>query len=234
MEKQQVNDPEGLRAQIKRGPVKAGAAALLACALATGGMLAYFTGTDTVVNEFKISEGLANKVEVVEPSWDETDADGDGVPDAAQNLVPLQTVAKDPAVRNGSDIPAWCYIELKVPTAEVSVLAEDGTPGAAETRELFTYTVNEGWTEFKAPTVADGYTTHLYVADDPVAAGATTGALFDSVTLVNLVEAQGTSGADEITVTAHAIQAEGIEGNGEDAWDFYKAQNAPKAEEPGA
>lgn len=201
------------------------AAAALALALGTGGMLAYFTGTDTVENEFTVSAGMANKIEVVEPSWDTTDADGNGVPDAAEDLVPLQEVAKDPAVANKSDVEAWAFIQVKVPTAEVSLLNEDGTPGEPSMAELFTYEVNAGWAEFGEPVTADGYTTHTYLCQQKVAAGAVTPAVFDSVTLVNLVEAQGTSGADSIDVTGMAIQAEGFD-SPEAAWAAYRGQNA--------
>ncbi len=211
----------------KRAKAKALITAGVAGALVVGAMgtFAYFTGTDTVENVFTMSEGLADKIEVVEPGWDLTDEDANGVPDAAENLVPLQTVAKDPAVKNGSDIEAWCFVQVKVPTAEVSVVGEDGAPVAAASHELFTYEVNEGWTQSGDPVVADGYTTHTYLCDAQVAAGATSPALFDDVTLINLVEAQGNSGADKITVDGHAIQAEGF-ADAASAWAAYGAQNA--------
>ena len=211
----------------KRAKAKALITAGVAGALVVGAMgtFAYFTGTDSVENVFTMSEGMTDKIEVVEPAWDLTDADANNVPDAAENLVPLQTVAKDPAVKNGSDVAAWVFIQVKVPTAEVSVVGEDGAPVAAASHELFTYTVKDGWTEHGTPTVADGYTTHTYLCDAQVAAGATSPALFDDVTLINLVEAQGTSGADKITVDGHAIQAEGF-ADAASAWAAYSAQNA--------
>lgn len=224
MEQNETREAEKLHRLIKKGPAKACIAALLTAALATGGMLAYFTGTDTVVNEFNVSAGLTDQIEVVEPSWDTTDADGDGIPDAAQDIVPLQTLPKDPAVHNKSDIDAWCFIEVKVPTAEVSVIGEDGTPSPAVSQDLFTYTVNEGWTVHGTPSVADGYTTYTYLCSTPIAPDGKTPALFNDVTLVNLVEAQGHQGADAITVIGHAIQTEGFS-TPEAAWAAYTAQN---------
>ena len=199
----------------------------VAAALMVGtlGTFAYFTGTDTVENVFSVSEGLTDKIEVVEPNWSTTDDDGDGTPDAAQNLVPLQTVAKDPAVSNKSDVAAWCFMQVKVPTATVSVVGEDGAPEEAASHELFTYKLNSGWTETGTPVVADGYTTHTYLCDTQTAAGAKTPAVFDDVTLINLVEAQGTSGADKITAIGHAIQAEGFDTPAA-SWAAYSAQNA--------
>lgn len=194
--------------------------------LALAGIGAYFTGTDTVENKFDISAGLTDKITVFEENWDTTDADDNGIPDAAEHVVPLQTLAKDPVVKNESDVEAWLFCQIKVPTANVSVVGEDGTPEAAASHELFTYTVNEGWTESGTPVVADGYTTHTYLYNTKVAANSQTAkAVFDDVTLINLVEAQGVAGPDQIDVIGHGIQAEGLD-TAAAAWTAYTAQNA--------
>lgn len=186
---------------MKSKPAKAGVSVALVGTLALAGIGAYFTGTDTVENKFDISAGLTDKITVVEENWDTTDADTNGIPDAAEHVVPLQTIAKDPVVKNESDVEAWLFCQIKVPTANVSVVGEDGTPEAAASHELFTYTVNEGWTESGTPVVADGYTTHTYLYNTKVAANSQTAkAVFDDVTLINLVEAQGVSGPDQIDV----------------------------------
>lgn len=100
------------------------------------------------------------------------------------------------------------------------------TTKAAASHELFTYTVNEGWTEHGTPVVADGYTTHTYLYNTKVAASSQTAkAVFDDVTLINLVEAQGVSGPDQIDVIGHGIQAEGLD-TAAAAWTAYTAQNA--------
>lgn len=191
-----------------------------------GAALISFTGTDTVENKFDISAGLTDKITVVEENWDTTDADTNGIPDAAEHVVPLQTLAKDPVVKNESDVEAWLFCQIKVPTANVSVVGEDGTPEAAASHELFTYTVNEGWTESGTPVVADGYTTHTYLYNTKVAANSQTAkAVFDDVTLINLVEAQGVAGPDQIDVIGHGIQAEGLD-TAAAAWTAYTAQNA--------
>lgn len=205
---------------------KAAASVALAGTLALAGIGAYFTGTDTVENKFSISDGLTDKITVVEDNWDTTDADGNNIPDAAEHVVPLQTIAKDPVVKNESDVDAWLFCQVKVPTASVSVVGEDGAPQAAASHELFTYTVNEGWTESGTPVVADGYTTHTYLYNTKVAANSQTAkAVFDNVTLINLVEAQGVAGADQIDVIGHGIQAEGLD-TAAAAWAAYTAQNA--------
>lgn len=149
---------------MKSKPAKAVLSVALVGALGFAGVMgAYFTGQDTKENKFDISAGLTDKITVVEENWDTTDADTNGIPDAAEHVVPLQTIAKDPVVKNESDVETWLFCQIKVPTANVSVVGEDGSPEAAASHELFTYTVNEGWTESGTPVVADGYTTHTYL-----------------------------------------------------------------------
>lgn len=78
---------------MKSKPAKAGVSVALVGTLALAGIGAYFTGTDTVENKFDISAGLTDKITVVEENWDTTDADTNGIPDAAEHVVPLQTIA---------------------------------------------------------------------------------------------------------------------------------------------
>lgn len=120
---------------MKSKPAKAGVSVALVGTLALAGIGAYFTGTDTVENKFDISAGLTDKITVVEENWDTTDADDNGIPDAAEHVVPLQTLAKDPVIKNESDVEAWLFCQIKVPTANVSVVGEDGTPEAAASHE---------------------------------------------------------------------------------------------------
>lgn len=110
---------------MKSKPAKAGVSVALVGTLALAGIGAYFTGTDTVENKFDISAGLTDKITVVEENWDTTDADTNGIPDAAEHVVPLQTIAKDPVVKNESDVEAWLFCQIKVPTANVSVVGDD-------------------------------------------------------------------------------------------------------------
>lgn len=212
---------------MKSKPAKAVLSVALVGALGFAGVMgAYFTGQDTKENKFDISAGLTDKITVVEENWDTTDADTNGIPDAAEHVVPLQSIAKDPVVKNESDVETWLFCQIKVPTANVSVVGEDGSPEAAASHELFTYTVNEGWTESGTPVVADGYTTHTYLYNTKVAANSQTAkAVFDDVTLINLVEPQGVSGPDQIDVIGHGIQAEGLD-TAAAAWAAYTAQNA--------
>lgn len=129
-------------------------------------------------------------------------------------------------MKNESDVEAWLFCQIKVPTANVSVVGEDGTPEAAASHELFTYTVNEGWTEHGTPVVADGYTTHTYLYNTKVAANSQTAkAVFDDVTLINLVEARASPAPIRSTSSATASMAEGLD-TAAAAWTAYTAQNA--------
>lgn len=211
--------------------------AVMACALTlclgAGGALAWFTATDTVENKLSVSD-LGNgddTVQVVEPSWDPTDDDSDGVPDAAQNILPTQTIAKDPQIKNNSDAEVWVIAELKMPVDTVKVLNADGTtPEAAAETELYDYTIDTANWEAKGAPVKDvtdgkGFYTQTYVYKTKLAAGATSEKLFDGVSLKNLADAQGVSGAQNITVTVKAIQTEGV-ATIDDAMSYYAAQNA--------
>lgn len=214
-----------LKKMLKNGK-KPIAACLLAGCMAMAGIGAYFTGTDTVENKFTVSGDLQDKITVVEKEWSELpDEDGDGIPDAAENMVPLQTVVKDPTVQNDSEVETWLFAQVKVPVANVAVVGEDGAPEEAASHELFTYTVNAGWTEQGEAVVADGYATHTYLYNAKVAAKGATAKVFDSVTLINLAEAQGTSGEQTVTVTGMGIQAEGLD-TAAAAYAAYTAQNA--------
>lgn len=167
MEKDYMTGPEAeVQMLIQEGPQKkkrkvAGAllSAGLICALGAGGIFAWFTDTDVKENKFTISSDLVGKIHVVEPGWDAlpdtngTDGAGNGIPDAAENMAPTESVTKDPAVSNEAEIPVWAFAQVKVPTANVKVLNEDGTsPETASMQELFKYELNDGWVEvFKNP-----------------------------------------------------------------------------------
>lgn len=106
----------------KNSKSKVAVASVLAGCLCMGtlaGTLAYFTDTDQKTNDFTIDEGLENKVNLEEPSWCVT---------FAENMVPTQTVAKDPQVHNESDMPVWVYAKVTVPMTDVQTAAADGTP----------------------------------------------------------------------------------------------------------
>ena len=196
-----------------------------------GGAIAYLTDTDSVENRFTVVPAL--DIAVIEEEWDRhPDEDGDGVPDPAEELVPLQTVAKDPAIENTDGTTAWVFAEVSVPTYEVLLVGGDGR--LAETSaltELFAYVVNEGWVEAGEAVFDEqrNVTVHRYAWNGTLEPGARTNTIFDEVQLVNLVDNQLDFLAENGAVTLHI----GIEGIGiqtetfdtwEDAWAAYEGQ----------
>lgn len=197
-----------------KGTMKKAAVALcVAAVLAMGGVMSYLTATDTAVNKFEASNAAADfatKISVEEPNWDLTDDNGNGIPDAAEGFLPNQSIAKDPQVKNASDIDCYAVIKVAVPTENVKV----GDAATAAQTELFKYTVNSGWVE-QGTGVYDAdakTTTHTYLYNAKVAAGATTPTLFDTVSLVDLAAGQLAADnlAKDLVVTADAIQALGF------------------------
>jgi len=190
------------------------AAIVLLLLFVVGGAVAYFTDTDSETNTFTIGNV---DIDLVEANWDTTDQDSNGIPDAAQDLMPGQTVAKDPVIKNlSTSNPAYVFAKVEVPcTAE-------STP-----RELFTYTVNTGWTELSSAAVActNGTATHVYYygSNDTLTALAkaadsstptpTSTAVFDNVTLLSSLtgaSAEGLTGNKNIVVTGYGIQTQGL------------------------
>lgn len=214
--------------------MRAKTAVAVGCTLAVigvGGTLAYLTDTDTATNRFSVSSAL--DIELLEPSWQTTDEDANGIPDAAEQVVPLQSVAKDPQIRNTAGTEAWAFLEVAVPTENVRVVEEDGSLSVAENHPLFTYETNIGWSEIESTSYYDPETKttkRFYVWSEPLGVGETTGSLFDEVTLINLANGQlgGTEGkaiGTQIDVTAHAIQTDGF-ANWKDAWSALTTQSA--------
>ena len=128
------------------------AALVLLLVVAVGGAIAYFTDTDEKTNTFTIGNV---DISLTEPNWDTTDSDSDGVPDASQDLMPGQSVVKDPTINNlSTKNSAYVFAKVVVPCTT------ETTP-----QEIFTYTVNTGWTELTSAAVActsGGTATHVY------------------------------------------------------------------------
>lgn len=196
-----------------------GLLALLLCVIAVTvtGTLAYFTAKDTVVNAFGIADGI--EVKVVEPSWN---------PEEAVNLLPTQTVAKDPAIQNPNDIPVYVTAEVTIPTKDIVTAELDGTPRPQQVTDLFSYETNDKW-QLDDVTTGDGTVTYRYIYTEPLAPGETSQSIFDSVTVCNYVNDQLTPDElhQQIIVVGFGIQTEGI-ATPEEAAAILFAQNAPK------
>ena len=194
------------------------AAVILLLMFVVGGAIAYFTDTDTKTNTFTIG---SVDITLTETGWDAlTDTDSDGIPDAAEDMMPGEGVTKDPLVNNVSTKnPAYVFVKVEVPcTTAVS-------PATPE--EIFTYTVNAGWTELSTAAVActsGGTATHVYYygsngtlttlakAADASTPTSTTNPVFSSITLRStLTGNDGLTGDKNVVVTGYGIQTEGLQ-----------------------
>jgi len=175
---------------------------VLLLVLLIGGMLAYFTDTDTVTNVFTLGDD-------VEISLTESFTPAD-----AQGIHPGAVVAKAPSIKNDSTTtPAYVFAEVVVPCY--------ATTGTTVNADLFTFTPNSGWTLINTPTINTTTKTKTYVYAygtstnmTPLAANTTTStAVFSNVTLVStLTEAQAATAptAPNIVVNAYGIQTDSL------------------------
>lgn len=218
---QLIHDVEMEKKSKKKGFVTLLVSGVLAATLCMGGVFAYLTATDSVTNNFGFTD--SHSIEVLEPNWDTTDADDNGIPDAADNVLPGQTIAKDPQVKNLKDFDAYMFVEVSVPTLSMQLEGDD----APVPHELLSYSVNAGWTEQGTGTYdADaGMTKHTYLYDTAVAGKATTASVFDEVTTANYANGQiGANALQSLTVDGHSIQALGFD-TAAAAWAAYGAQS---------
>lgn len=103
----------------------------LILALVIGGAFAYLTATDTKTNTFTVGKV---DIEVVETEWYDAngnvidDSNRDGIPDFAENIVPLQEIEKNPAIENTGENDAYVYLAVKIPTSNAPYLDTDVSP----------------------------------------------------------------------------------------------------------
>lgn len=215
-----------------------------------GGTMAYLTDHKEAVNSFTVG---SVEIEGSEPHWD---PDGDGTPGGiAENIVPAQSWKKDPQIRNTGRNPAYVYIEVGIPIADVvyadsrGVRQNGGNPAHIE---LFEFDAagkeaqtlaggtgvseqNDKWTLLhKKEEDVDGAPEMVYAFcyNEPLAPGEATESLFDRITFANVVEGQLDGQELSVDVWFYAIQSQGT-GDGEEgpsaarnAYDKYLRQNS--------
>ena len=194
------------------------AAIVLLLLFVVGGAVAYFTDTATKTNTFTIGNV---DIDLVETAWDALADDNDNdIPDAAEYMMPGESVTKDPVIRNlSTKNPAYVFAKVEVPCTTI-------VAPATTSEELFTYTINAGWTELSTEAVActsGGTATHVYYygsgntltalakATDASTPTPTSTAVFSSVTLLSTLKGnEGLTGNKNIVVTGYGIQTEGL------------------------
>ena len=194
------------------------AALVLLLVVAVGGAIAYFTDTDTKTNTFTIGNV---DISLTEDGWDAlADANDNDIPDVAEDMMPGESVTKDPTINNlSTKNPAYVFAKVEVPCTTI-------VAPATTAEELFTYTINSGWTELTGSAVActsGGNATHVYYygtggtltslakaadADHPTP---TSNPVFSSVTLRSTLKGnEGLTGDKNIVVNGYGIQTEGL------------------------
>lgn len=194
------------------------AALVLLLVVAVGGAIAYFTDTDTKTNTFTIGNV---DISLTEGDWDAlADANNNGIPDVAEDMMPGESVTKDPTINNlSTKNPAYVFAKVEVPCTTI-------VASATTSEELFTYTTNAGWTELSSAAVActsGGTATHVYYygtggtltalakAADASTPTPTSKPVFSSVTLRSTLKGnEGLTGNKNIVVTGYGIQTEGL------------------------
>ena len=188
-----------------------------------GSATAFFTDQGSAANEFIVGNV---SVDLTEPGWN---------PDDGTALTPNKTVKKDPQVTNTGSNDAFVFLQVKVPTASVKTAAADGSLQDSRKQDLFHYTVNSGWKLVDQSEKADASVyTYAYIDADgamkKLSPQGNTGALFDSVTFLNLVEGQLDRDTKlTIDVDVLAIQTEDLgvsSGVPADVLKLIKTQNS--------
>ena len=184
------------------------ASLVLLLVFAVGGAIAYFTDSESKTNTFTIGNV---DISLTEANWSTTDANNNNVPDAAENVVPGQSIPKDPVIKNESTTnPAYVFAKVEVPC----------TTGSTPV-EIFSYTPANTWTELTSAAVActsGGTATHVYYYGtggtlSSLAANTAAPALFTSITVSSQVtgaNSEGLTGNKNVVVTGYGIQTQGL------------------------
>lgn len=191
--------------------------------LTLGGTMSYFTDQEATVNKFTVGEVA---IELHEDEWDKlTDTDGNDIPDVCENMVPTQTVTKDPSVKNVGKDNCYAYMKVTVPMKNVITVNKDGSRNAKADTELYSFTKKAGWTQLSRTVRTDKTAVdYVFYYDTEVKPQQQTTSLFDSVTFANIIEGQIDNTRLEMPVEAVAIQSLNV-GNQSEAYQKYLTQN---------
>lgn len=186
------------------------------CATAITGAFAYFSGTaQTKENVFTIVAGekgnnTAGTIE--EPNWPKEDTDTDGIPDAAEDLVPGSEVKKDPQLKSNVEYESWAFLKVEVPTINAQMKADSGVD---KVYDSVTYQINSSdWVDVTASVDGAGKSdtagensVYVYAYNKKLSAGGKTGALFDKITVPDFTKT--TAVRDSVDVSGALIQTQG-------------------------
>ena len=191
------------------------AAFVLALVLSIGGVLAYFSDTETKTNTFTVG---SVRIALNEPTWDSTGQT------AAGSVLPNQMIDKDPTIENTGNNAAYVFIKVSIPKTTVTIEAQDGSGSTSTTQELFTLInssnaagVNSGWELVSSDTTGANANEYIYsysasgTMTSLAKNATTTNPLFNKIQFVNAQEGWGIEGQNyNVVVTGYAIQTENL------------------------
>lgn len=168
---------------------------VLSVAMATGGTLAYMQDTDSRTNTFTLGNVA---IFLTEPKYDSTND---------HLLYPGATVDKDPTITNVGKTAAYVWMDVALPNAVA---------------EYIDWTLNANWSELSKVKGTDKTTVTLKYATT-LAKGESTGAAFDTITLVDTIpNAVFNALSDEITIDVTACAIEDLAFDSfEEAYDAF-------------
>lgn len=209
------------------------AAAMLAGGTAVGAGYAAFSARGTATeNSFTIQAGEeGGEIEtddgkgtgVVEPDWPTEDKDGNGVPDAAEDLQPGAVVPKNPKFVSPLSYDAWIAMKVEVPAASFR------TSGQSAERVQDCVTLEQLNSDakwellYQKKASAEGQHSVYYYAYKTVVPGKKPGAvrggetscLFQSIKVPDItslsLKSDGKGFSGSVRVTPYSVQAEGYE-----------------------
>ena len=189
----------------KKSILLAATAVMLVCAMSIGGMLAYFTDTDTEKNTFTVGKV---EIELTEPNWDEAE-------EAEFNkLIPTREIPKDPTITVAEDSQtAYTFMKVQLSEDFATLLknyAEVKGWGLADADKLIdAWFVSEVQPKIMDMNLEKGYVVLGVLSPKEPGESVT---YFDKVTVpADVVESMyPVDGEYNIVITAYAIQAEGF------------------------
>jgi len=196
-------------------------ATAIASLVTLGGTMAFFTDQEVTTNKFSVGEV---KIELHEDEWDKlADVNNNDIPDICENMVPTQTVTKDPSVKNTGKDNCYVYLKVTVPMKNIITVNDDGSRNAKAETELYSYNVNAGWVLLERTEKATAVD-YVYYYNKEIAPQEQTNTLFDTVTLVNAIEGQIDNSKLEMPIEAYSIQSLNV-GTQAEAYQKFLNQN---------
>lgn len=198
------------------------------------GALAFLTATDSEKNLFTVGNV---DIELTEPKWDENNPDG-----TLENIIPGQTIEKDPTLTNVGDNNSYVYLMVEVPKAFKTYVSSNGSLTEEYNHQLFSYEINDGWSLINSKVNDDeSYNYYLYAYNtalipeslDSEKTGSSA-TLFDEVVFSDVTSKLVDPATGEplvnldIKITGYAIQSDYYNSeasNTSEAWQLYVNQN---------